>query len=149
MGVGKTLHFSNTHNWFSQPLSGLESKAQDERTDLIFTKSTQKFKILLFVKLCHLLIWNLNGISTWREQVRLWPKKKRENKTAVMKSPGVTWLLAVHTLCLLVCLSFWFSLCWHQSDHDNSVRSELCHLQPHRWLVDAVVVTVKLRLRHL
>lgn len=87
---------------------------------------------------------------------------KEEKTTAVMKSPGVTWLFDVHTLCLLACLWYWFSVCRHQGDHDNGVSlgpgGGCCgcswgwarhHLQTHHWLVDAAVVTVQLRLQHL
>lgn len=68
------------------------------------------FQLFFFFENC-----NCDSICTAQErQWTMWEKK-------VMKSPGVTWLLAAHTLCLLVCLWNWFSLCWHQGDHDNSV----------------------------
>lgn len=79
----------------------------------------KKKKNFWFGKLFQLFFFLKTVIATAYAQHRKGSGQCEKKK--VMKSPGVTWLLAAHTLCLLVCLWNWFSLCWHQGDHDNSV----------------------------
>lgn len=158
----KKKPFSNTHNCFYVVWNQMLKWKKD--SDWIITKGTLKLKTFLCGKWFHLLIWNSNCVSTctalWSGCRRRLKKKKKKDcsseiprgdltfsrtHTVLVKSAFDTDFLYGGIKVTMITVLGWVL----GAGVVAAAGDELCHLQPHHWLVDAVVVTVKLRLQHL